>query len=395
MDTRRLLNECADIFIVCDDGVRIPCSRFHVSTRCAILHWVTEDTTVGREIPFPSIPSKTLQRALDIVHDIVSLDECTLEDINEASVGFDVLGCTIEMAPRIWDLVGPGSNAKIETLRPYLSNLVRSVKVGREGVVRHAITIAPLFDDVMLTIEAACPDLELGIYFARSLARMYPVSPLVKHIVKLIPTATLDEAMSVCSCCDSAGTYIHPHETETIMACLSDRYHETNTPVWAFLKAMSGAMQCYDVAPLSCSTLHGSILSYHDSRITSTMLYLDGLPPRRRIVISKFLKFSMENKAVAVVWAHGIDRASKLARHLDVRMFAQTATRHAEIWYSWRAPTWNPTMDVSTDESCPKITGDRRAFDEVVDAGKFARRMTIRIDLFYGSFSALEKPPIF
>lgn len=395
MDTRRLLNECADIFIVCDDGVRIPCSRFHVSTRCAILHWVTEDTTVGREIPFPSIPSKTLQCALDIVHDIVSLDECTLEDIDEASVGFDVLGCTIEMAPRIWDLVGPGSNAKIETLRPYLSNLVRSVKVGREGVVRHAITIAPLFDDVMLTIEAACPDLELGIYFARSLARMYPVSPLVKHILKLIPTATLEEAMSVCSCCDSAGTYIHPHETETIMASLADRYHEENTPVWAFLKAMSGAMQCYDVAPLSCSTLHGSILSYHDSRITSTMLYLDGLPPRRRIVISKFLKFSMENKAVAVVWAHGIDRASKLARHLDVRMFAQTATRHAEIWYSWRAPAWNPTMDVSTDESCPKITGDRRAFDEVVDAGKFARRMTIRIDLFYGSFSALEKPPIF
>lgn len=388
-DTRRLLAECADLFVMCDDQTKIPCSRFHVSTRCQVLKWVVEDTNT-KTVPFPNIPSKNLKCALDIVHGLATLEDYLLEDVDAASAGFDVLGCDIDTTVRIWTLV---KSMDIEDIRPRLPRLMRSKFVDRDTVLQRVITLAPLFDDVLATIDSIEPDAELGTYLACSLRRLYPVAALVTHIAAIIPGLTLEQALDITGC-NGGGTYIHPIETKYIMAYLCDTFSSQPGPAVNFLRSMYTAMQTYDVAPLSCAAMSGSIIMYHDLRATSTMLVLNGTPPRRRVVLSKWLKFSLEDRAVAVVWAHGIDHAAKMAKCLDVRIFVQTRTQRAELWHSWNSPMWIPSMDVSTD-ACPRITGDRQAFDAVVEAGKFARKMTIRVDMFYGKTSALEYPPLF
>jgi uncharacterized Fe-S cluster-containing radical SAM superfamily protein len=52
-------------------------------------------------------------------------------------------------------------------------------------------------------------------------------------------------------------------------------------------------------------------------------------------------------------------------------------------------------MEVSTTaDSCPRITGNVDEFNAYVLAGIRRKRMTFRIDIFYGSISAVERPPL-
>jgi len=389
MDTRALLQECADMYVVCDDGTRIPCSRFHVSTRCAVLRWVTEDTGAARDIPVPLVGSRTLALALDVVHGLRDISEYTLAEVDLAAAGFDVLGCDVDTAPRLWALLEPV--ATIQDLRPRLAKLIRS-SVGRAVVLRRSITLAPQFEDLVVTLKACEPDAALSIYFAVSLAHMYPVGALVKELLKMTPRPSLDEALRIAGC-DGVGTYIHPTEVGAILVHLRDMFpnlHES--PAWGFVRSMASAMHTFDAAPLSSSTFHGSVILFHDAQSTSAMLTLDGTAPRRRLSITKWLKVSLAESLVVTVRAHAIDEAARVARYLDVRVFVETSSGHrAEMMYSWRAPAWIPTVEAATDRSLITL-GDPGIFDNVVAAGKFSKKMTVRIDTFYGDTSIVDRP---
>jgi hypothetical protein len=162
---------------------------------------------------------------------------------------------------------------------------------------------------------------------------------------------------------------------------------------------MAGAMQTYDMAPLSSSTLFGNVVLFHDSQHTSVCLKLDGTAPRRRVVICKFLKFHLvDNVPVVTIKAHNIDVMAKVSNKLDVRIVADHENgqkTYAELWYSWTAPAWRPMLEVSTTEdSCPRITGNVDDFNSYVLAGIRRKRMTFRIDIFYGAISAIDRPPL-
>lgn len=396
VDARRLLQDCADLYVVCDDGTKIPCSKFHVSRQCQILFWVREDVTdMPREIPFPGIPSKNLQLALDIIHDISHVDNYSLQEIDAAIKGFDVLGCAFDTSPRVWDLVR--TTATIDHLRARLPKLMRSKDVERNDVIRRVVTLAPLYDDVILTMKCCQPDAEMAVYLAITLGKYVPIIPLLKHILNAVPNMTTDQILRVAGC-NGIGTYIHPREVSEILAFVRDALADkgsASVATYSFMRAMASAMHTYDCVPLSCSTLNGSLVMFHDAQSVSLLIALDGTPPQRRIKMTKWMTFSLEHhRAVATIRAHGIDMASKSARCMDVRMFARTSGQHAELWHSWRKPTWIPMTEVSTTE-CPRVTGDKAVFDAVVEAGLFSKRMTIRIDVFYGETSALDMPPLF
>ena len=388
-DTRTLLRECADMYVVCDDGTRIPCSRFHVSTRCAVLRWVAEDVGVARDIPVPLVSSRTLALALDVVHGLRDIAEYALAEVDLARAGFDVLGCDIDTAPREWALLEP--SATIDDLRPRLAALIRS-SVGRSAVLRRAIVLAPGFDDLVRTLKACQPDTALSIYCATALAHMYPAGALVRELLKMTPGVSLDDALRIAGC-DGVGTYMHPAEVAAVAVHVRDMFRNSHeSAAWGYVRSVASAMHTFDAAPASCSAFNGSVISFHDSQSTSVMLSLDGAAPRRRLTVAKWLKVSLAESLVVSVRAHLIDQAAQLARCLDVRVFVETSSGHrAEMMYSWRAPAWIPQTEVSTSQ-CATAAGDPGIFENVVAAGKFARKMTVRIDTFYGATSIVDRP---
>ena len=396
MDKRQLLEECADLYVVCDDSTRIACSRFHVSSRCNVLRWVTEDTLAVKEIPFPGIPSENLRLALDVIHDLATLEDYSLDEIDAADRGFDVLGADVDTTARVWELMLLPTTT-IHTLHRRLARLMRSAHVSRDLIIERAVKLAPMFCDVLDTVRWCEPDARMGAYLAYTLAKFYPVAALVKFIIGVVPSPTLDQALKIAGC-DGVGTYAHPREVAQITEFLKEAYSSVQSETWNFIRFVSGALHTYDGAPLSSSAFNGSVIMFHDSQSTSTMLQLDGTLPARRVVLAKWLKLSMTPTTVATIRAHDIDYASKTARFLDVRFYveagSQALTAGAELWHSWSGPQWIPTMTVSTD-ACPKITGDPQVFASVVDAGRFAKKLSLRIDIFYGATSALANPPLF
>jgi len=388
MHKRQLLNECADLFIVCDDDTRIPCSRFHVSTRCQVLRWVAEDTGVRRDIPFPRIASRTLQLAVDVIHDIISLEDvATLEDMDAVVEGFDILGCDIDTAPRVWDLL-----TTIHDIRPRLPGLMRS-SIPREDVLVRVVTMAPMIDDLIHTLRSCEPDIEMAIFLSTALAKMYPTFTLVKELTRMISGLTIDEAMRIAGG-DGIGLYSHPREVGSILGYLRDAYRDPESETWKFVRSMYGAMHTYDDAPLSTSTFHGSVISFHDAQSISALMCLDGVV-RRRVAVAKWLKVSLHGPACVVdVKAHAIDPTAKTCKCMDVRVLVETGGQRAEMIYSWCAPSWIPSMPVSTAD-CPVIYGDKTIFDAVVDSGKFSRKLLLRVDVFFGDASVIDDPPLF
>jgi hypothetical protein len=394
MDTRRVLEECADVHVYGSDGRRIPCSKFQVSTKCEVLRYVLEDCEAA-DIPFPTISGDCLRLAMDLIHDIRDVDSLSLAEIELADRGLDVLGCTcIDTAPKTWSLV---EFSGLAVIRPKLSKLVRSSGVNKDAVIQVCVDRDVTLDGIAKTIAACEPDLELGVYLMRRLCKFVPVCYLLRCLLKTIPNMTLSKALRLTSC-DGVYPYTHPLEVSSMLNILRSTFAEDGD-VYGFINAIAGALHTYDMAPLSSSTLFGNVVMFHDSQHTSVVLKLDGTPPSRRVVMSKFLKFHIvDNIPIVSVKAHTIDMIAKVSNTLDVRIVADHDNgqkTYAELWYSWAAPAWRPTLEVSTTaESCPRITGDVRDFNAYVLAGIRRKRMTFRIDIFYGAVSAVDRPPL-
>lgn len=385
-ETRELLADCADLFITCDDLVKIPCCRFHVSTKCAVLKWVVEDTS-STDIPIRNVPSKPLRLALDVVHGLARLADYSLADVDLCQQGFDILGCDIDTAARVWELATVGVMT-IEHLRPRLPRLMRAMD--KHTVLTHAVKLAPAFEDVLVTVRACEPDTAMAIVITGTLCKAYPVGALIEELIDCVPNITLENAIAIVGT-DTVGIYIHPAEVARITDLLRETFRHENTPLWKFIRSIALAMQIFDIAPLSCANMNGTVIMFQDTPHTSIMLHLDGSPPRRQLMLAKWIKFSLLGRAQASVFANKIDAIARNAKFLDVRMFVETHGQRAELWHSWHSPAWTPAVEARTN-TCRRITGSQALFDAVVDAGKFSRKMSIRIDIFYGNSSVVENP---
>lgn len=394
MDTRRVLKECADLHIYGSDLQRIPCSKFQVSTKCHVLRDVLEDFNT-KEIPFPNISGPSLRLAMELIHDICDVTTLTLEQIDLADRGFDVLGCSsIDTSAKTWSLI---EFSGIDIIRPRLPKLMRSVFVNKDAIMQTCFNYDMSLSGVSKTIHACEPDFELGLYLMKRLCKFVPVCYLLRCLLRSIPNTTLSKALHLTSC-EGMYPYTHPLEVSCLLNILRTTFIEDNE-IYGFINSMAGAMHTYDMAPLSSSTFFGNVVLFHDSQHASLLLKLDGTPPSRRVVISKFLKFQFVNNVpIVTITAHNIDMMAKLSNKLDVRIIADHENgqkTYAEMWYSWTAPAWRPRLDVSTtEESCPRITGNVDDFNAYVLAGIRRKRMTFRIDLFYGAISAVDRPPL-
>lgn len=394
MNTRRVLEECADLHVYGSDGQRIPCSKFQVSTKCEVLRHVLEDFDI-KEIPFPNVSGESLRIAMDLIHDIYSIENLSLSDIDIADRGFDVLGATcIDTSAKTWSLI---EFSGIDIIRPRLPKLMRSDIVNKDAIMQTCFNYDMSLLGIGKTIHACEPDFELGMYLMKRLCKFVPLCYLLRCLLRSIPNMTLSKALRLTSC-EGIYPYTHPLEVSCVLDILRTTFIEDNE-IYGFINSMAGAMHTYDMAPLSSSTFFGNVVLFHDSQHASLCLKLDGTPPSRRVVISKFLKFQFVNDVpVVTITAHNIDMMAKLSNKLDVRIVADHDNgqkTYAEMWYSWTAPAWRPRLDVSTtEESCPRITGNVDDFNTYVATGIRRKRMTFRIDIFYGAISAVDRPPL-
>ena len=394
MDTRRLLEECADLHVYGSDLQRIPCSKFQVSTKCDVLRYVLEDFDT-KEIPFPNIPGNSLRLAMELIHNITHVNDLSLVQIDLADQGFDVLGTTcVDTTARIWSLI---EFSGLDAIRPRLPKLMRSTHVNKDAIIQTCLNYDSSLPGIQKTIYTCQPDFELGMYLMKRLCKYVPVCFLFRCLLKSIPNMTLSKALQVVSS-DVMYPYVHPLEVSCMLAILKSTFVEDSV-ISKFIYSMAGAMHTYDMAPLSSSTLFGNVIMFHDSQHTSACLKLDGTAPSRRVVISKFLKFHLvDNVPVLTVKADKIDVLARISNKLDIRVVADHDNgqkTYAEMWYSWTTPAWGPRMEVSTTEdSCPRITGNVDDFNTYVLAGIRRKRMTFRIDIFYGTISALDRPPL-
>lgn len=388
-EKRRLLQECADLHIVCDDGTRIPCSKYQTCSASQVVKWALETDPQASELPFPTIPTRHLQLALDVIHGMASIEKYTLEEIDAADKGFDVLNANIDTAPRVWELV---ANAPIAVLLPRLAKLIRSPEVNTKEVLARVIQLTPQFDDIMTAVTHCEPDVETAVWLIRILSKFVPVAPLFKHMLRVMHNLTVLDAIKLVPA--QLGVYMHPGEVADILRMLQNlplRDQSTSLHLSMFIRAMSAGMHTFDAAPLSNASLHGTTLLYSDSPVTSTLLNIEGRPPTRRV--TKWLKLQMHAGCEAFIKASNIDEMSQVARCMDVRLFVEVGQEHAELWHCWRAPDWNPYTEVST-MNCQNIRGDVTKFYQLINTGVFARRMRLRIDIYYARESALTHPPL-
>jgi hypothetical protein len=394
MDVRRVLEECADLHIYGSDYERIPCSKFQVSTKCDVLRHVLEDFDT-KEIPFPNISGDSLRLAMELIHDITSVDDLSLLQIDLADRGFDVLGSTcVDTSARIWSLI---EFSGLDVIRPRLPKLMRSSLVNKDAIIQTCLNHDMTLPGIQKTILACQPDFELGLYLMKRLCKFVPVCFLFRCMLKAISNMTLSKALRLSSC-EGMYPYTHPLEVSCILSILRSTFTE-DSDIYRFINSMAGAMHTYDMAPLKSSTLFGNVVLFHDSQHTSVCLKLDGTVPNRRVVISKFLKFHLvDDVPIVSIKADNIDVVAKISNKLDVRVVADHDNgqkTYAEMWYSWTSPAWRPRMEVATTtDSCPRITGNVEEFNAYVLAGVRRKRMTFRIDIFYGSISAIDRPPL-
>jgi hypothetical protein len=137
-----LREKCADLYVVAEDGQRIPCSKYLVLSSCKTLETltlglsgvdITDDLDLSDEevkevcVPFPSEP---LRKALDVVHNTVDPLMLSLDEAESALRGMNYLDCP----PHLLDTVAHGMIMTLCTLsRPYHIHL-RKVVSGIEGL---------------------------------------------------------------------------------------------------------------------------------------------------------------------------------------------------------------------------------------------------------------------
>lgn len=384
---RQLLEECADLHVVCDDGTRIPCSKYQTCSSCQVIKWALEMDPDVTELPIPTVASKRLQLALDVVHGMASLQDYDMDQLDEAEAGFDVLNAQIDTAPRAWELV---ANAPIQVLLPRLSKLVRSPAVDIKAVLGRVICLTPLCDDIMHAVTMCEPDVTTAQSLIRVLAKFVPPIVLLRHLYSIMHNLTLYDAIAILPM--HLGVYLHPGEVAQLAKLLQGlpvKNHQ-DAAYAQFMRNMAAGLHTFDVGPLTCMTFNATTLMYSDSPVTSTSLHVEGRSSRR---ITKWLKVDMRTGCEVFIKASHIDHMAQVARCLDVRLFVEVGAQHAELWHCWTSPDWNPTVEVST-MNCQHIRGDVAKFYSLINAGTFARTLRLRIDVYYAQHSALAVPPL-
>lgn len=396
MISPEFLEKMSDLVIVCDDGRRIPCSKFRMAIACDVVRHVIEDCPAMSELPMPGVRSVDIEAAVRVVHGVDIIGTLEKDDADAASRGMDFLGCTAHaryaVICRIWQLVPDMSavHARLSTffevapLRlPVLKRLLQH-DISWEGM-RDVICGLPL-------------DAELAGFLVGTLGKIFPIGLVARVVMATLPATTRADVTAMMTILgggktSGAGMFWHPDDAADVLGML-----KTTFPDNTFFSSMAQAHDVFSRAPSAASTFSGSVISFRDAAAASAMLYSDGTPPRRCINMASWLKVTPIPVLDVVITAARLGAVAGRARGMQVRVMTwsrDTGVVDVEIWGCWtRANSWHPASPVALSQ-CPHFARGTPA-DLTVASRALTRAddTALRVDVFFGSESILVHPPL-
>lgn len=412
MVSHELVATCADAVLRASDGLDIPCSLFTCLAACSVIRHlhegVTLDTTpCGKTvIPVPGVPSATLVRIVDVIHGVTLIRDLCLKDIVPVFDGVAVLGCeTLEDAlmDRLWHLVSEARSMKL--LRAHADRLLRHPDY-RMPAVRMALRLAPQWKAFRAAfLDSVEMNVGVALFLGKVLVTFYPPPVVVRAIVDALPpaSATQDTVLRLAGLRDAGACY-HPAETEDLLDMLANEFRGNRwDPVLRdVFCTLLDAHRVYTVAPVSAATLFGSEIRYDGARCTSVFVRC---PPdirrmRRVAWLTPWLRTEIDHTDGAMsmrihTWRLHVMPPSTPARGFQLRVFLVADDVVEDVWYVWDRVSFpaGATLDLT---NVSRIVGDPQDLCRAIRRAATGEGnvKSLRFDLFYEAYSALDEPTL-
>lgn len=401
----------------CGDGREIPCVRYECLVSCEVLQHLAEDVTLHKDargraiVPFPNVDSADLATAIQVIHGITPPGELDASSAPAALRGLHALGHRTLVAPvmqQLWAVLSVSSTDLARDAEPHVNELLHTASV-RLDVLRALVRACPTWREFS---ERVMPhvrmDLDLARWLLGHLVKFFPAGPVFLCVLDSVPTSVLTPESALSLFTPPGAVSYHPPEAMDVVRALADAMggtqntdthnaqntHNGSTEAWVpsvleFMRAMLAATQVYDIAPHVANSLHGTIVLLDRTPSASVLLTTD----RRGSVSRKlapWLWLHADWGAGAVDVRISLDRMDDMARRArrcHVRLTAYANAESEEVWYV--VSHVHPALEFWGVRDGQVAAGSADSFAGAVRKPTMTR---LRIDLFYGEHSPLDRP---
>lgn len=411
-----LLDACADAVLRPSEGPDIPCSLFTCLAACSVIRDLHDGVALDKTpcgktvIPVPGVPSDTLVRTTAVIHGVALVRDLTLADLLAVFEGMAILGCDgldDALMDRLWDLVSETRSLKV--LRAHADRLLQHPTY-RMPAVRMALRLAPQWKKFSSAFLAAIDmNVNVALYLGKVLTSFFPPALVVRTIVDALPTAsaTQDTVLRLAGLRDAGACY-HPVEVEALLALLVAEFkaNQWDPVLRDVFASMLEAHRAYTVVPVSSSTLFGSAISYDKACSASVIVRCprDLLRMRSTARLTPWLKTEMQYGTGAIhftihTWRLDVLPPRSPPRGFQLRVFVEAGDSdrvyEEDVWYVWDQVAF-PSAATLTLANATKIVGDPGDVRDVIRRGVEGEVTvkSIRFDLFYEPYSALDEPTL-
>ena len=406
-----LLGTCSDAILrASSDGTDIPCSLYTCLAACTVIRQLHDEVALDKTpcgktiIPVPGVPAATLTRTVAVIHGVTLVRDLDLRDLEAVFEGMAVLGCEgldDALVDRLWHLVSTSRSLKV--LRAHADRLLQHTSY-RMPVVRMALRLAPRWKPFCEGfLDGLDMPINVALFLGNVLATFFPPALVMRTIVDALPSpsATQDTVLRLAGLRDAGACY-HPGEMEDLLGVLVDEFRGNGwDPVLRDVFAtMLEAHRAYTVAPVSASTLCGSAIAYDTACTASVFLKCPRDIARMRSTarITPWLKTHIDYGTGAMsmwidTWRLNVLPPRSPPRGFQLRVFAVAEDGVEDVWFVWDAVAFPTTLSLT---NVSRVVGDpqdlhrtiRRAVEGQADV------KSLRYDLFYEPYSALDEPTL-
>ena len=399
-----MLSECSDLTFECGSEPPIPASQFVCLASCSVVRDLLECIDVPidpitriRTIKLIGAPHAILQIALDIIHEIQSVDTLTFEDVMACRRGMEFLGCEkfdAELAERLW------VTSRTHTTHTHFTHIATPILLEypslRMVTMNELMRRMPFWNDMREYLETHVPiHRSLAKSILPFLVKMYPAYLAFETLVESMEGASLTEecVLEMMGGVD-IGIYFHPVEVCDTLDFLERIFRSNgwNVSLCNALRTLQIATRHYDAVPEMARRIQGSLVMYTEAPTCSVTLNIAEIVVKSvRIRVTPWLRITINPRSGAVgadISARHIDEMAAVAHHLQVRImaFAKGSKDVGEVFYTWETMPDARTFPL---ETCDIVLGSHEKLATFIK-NRFLK--CIRIDLWYGERSILEDP---
>lgn len=412
-----LLGSCADAVLRASDGVDIPCSLYTCLASCAVIRDLHDGVPLDKTadgktvIPVPGVPSATLQTTAAAIHGVTLVRDLSLADLAPVFEGMAVLGCDgldDALIDRLWQLVS--GMRSLKTLREHADRLLQNPTY-RMPALRMALRLAPQWKPFSAFMGTIDMNVNVALFLGKVLTSFFPPALVVRAIVDALPkaSATQDTVLRLAGLRDAGACY-HPAEIEDLLALVVEefRYNRWDPVLLDVFSSLLEAHRSYIVAPLSASTMFGSSIVYDTACSASVFIRCprDITRMRRTARLTPWLKTSLDYSTggiqlsiqtwrLTVVPPRSPPRGFQLRIFLDGEATTGQTVYEDDVWYAWDQVSY-PSFATLTLATASRIVGDPAVLHQTIRRAAEGNAVvkSLRFDLFYEPYSALDEPTL-